>query len=422
MSDYYGILTTAGAAVCAQSVETGLEANISTFVIGDGNGSVPQPNAAQTELVNTVFTGQLNSLSRDKINPAILIAEAVLPASIGPFWIREMGIKTTDGTLVAVCSLPPQYKVATEEGASGTMVIKMNVIFTEGANVTLIVDDTAVLATRSYVDQAVSDEMAAHIAAEDPHPQYILETDADAKYLQISENLSEINEGGIDAQTSARMNIGITGEMLQGHFLKRTLIKYSGTFTPDEKARFLKVKIFGGGGAGGKAGAVYTDAHVSIATGGAGGAVSEVYRTTTGDSISVIVGAGGINGTGGGYSAFGADKAYGGNGGSSADTKPMSSAPIIKKSSPTPPNTSTGMIINTPATPPDDIVFFSTAAIFGGNGGASLFDSGGRLTSSFTPRTGYLGSGGSGAVNYSTTDAAYGGNGGDGMIIVEEYM
>lgn len=41
MSDYYGILTTAGAAVCAQSVETGLAANISTFVIGDGNGSVP---------------------------------------------------------------------------------------------------------------------------------------------------------------------------------------------------------------------------------------------------------------------------------------------------------------------------------------------------------------------------------------------
>jgi len=236
MSDYYGILTTAGAAVCAQSVETGLEANISTFVIGDGNGSVPQPNAAQTELVNTVFTGQLNSLSRDKINPAILIAEAVLPASIGPFWIREMGIKTTDGTLVAVCSLPPQYKVATEEGASGTMVIKMNVIFTEGANVTLIVDDTAVLATRSYVDQAVSDEMAAHLAAEDPHPQYILETDADAKYLQIDENLAEIAAAGEAAQKASLTNLGITDEMLQGHFLKRTLIKYSGTFTPDEKA------------------------------------------------------------------------------------------------------------------------------------------------------------------------------------------
>ena len=157
MSDYYGILTTAGAAVCAQSIETGLAAKITTFVIGDGNGSVPQPKASQTELVHTVDTGPLNSLAPDKTNPSILIAEVVLPASSGPYWIREMGIKTEDGTLVAVCSLPPQYKVSTEEGAAGTMVLKMNIIFTEGANVTLIVDDTAVLATRQYVDDAIDE-------------------------------------------------------------------------------------------------------------------------------------------------------------------------------------------------------------------------------------------------------------------------
>ncbi|WMY72718.1 phage tail protein [Buttiauxella selenatireducens] len=215
MSEFYGILTTVGAAVCAQSIETGLEAKITTFVIGDGHGDVPRPDATQTELVNTVFTGQLNSLSQDKTNPSILIAEAVLPAAIGPFWIREMGIKTADGTLVAVCSMPPQYKVATEEGASGTMVIRMNVIFTEGAKVTLIVDDSTVLATRNYVDQKVSEEMAAHLEDDDPHFQYLKEEEADEKYLQIAQNLAEIKAAGEQAIAQAKDNLLIPQDIAQ---------------------------------------------------------------------------------------------------------------------------------------------------------------------------------------------------------------
>ncbi|KFC09028.1 phage tail fiber protein [Trabulsiella guamensis ATCC 49490] len=169
MSEFYGILTAAGAAACAHSVETGQPLNINTVVIGDGNGTTPQPVPEQTDLVNTVYTGQLNSLTQDSSNPSVLVAEVVLPAEVGPFWCRELGLKADDGTLIAVCSLPPQYKVVAAEGAAGTMVFSVSIIFSDGANVTLTVDDSAILATKGYIDMA----LAEHIADPDAHPQYV---------------------------------------------------------------------------------------------------------------------------------------------------------------------------------------------------------------------------------------------------------
>lgn len=164
-----GTLTAAGAAMFAESVESGLEAGITQFVIGDGNGTVPMPTPEQTDLVHEVFRGQLNSLRRDENNPAILIAEAVLLADAGPFWIREMGLVTRDGTLIAVCGLPPQYKIVTSEGSAGTMVIEMRIIVSEQANVTLIINESTVMASIEYVNK----KLAEHIANPTAHPQYL---------------------------------------------------------------------------------------------------------------------------------------------------------------------------------------------------------------------------------------------------------
>ncbi len=483
MSDFYGILTTAGAAVCAQSIETGLDANITTFSIGDGNGSIPQPNAAQTELVNPVFTGPLNSLMRDRLNPAILIAEAVLPAASGPFWIREMGIKTADGVLVAVCSLPPQYKVATEQGASGTMVIRMNVIFTEGANVTLLVDDSAVLATRNYVDQSVEDGMAAHLAEDDPHPQYakkdaisdaleLHEQEADGKYLQIGKNFAEIYAAGANARTAAKANleipkditdgikkhtteadpheqyletdkllseiaakgktaqrnarsgIGVTDDMFYGRFIKRTIFTASGTWMMDVNTRVVRVQAQAAGGGGGIAPAVESTSYASLATGGVGGEYAEQWqvRNNDGSPFSVIVGAGGEADSQGGVTRAPFLRQIAGGPPGKSVSFPISGAPR-KPALPWP---STGYAteddyLSCPGGLPDDIIFFSKTITAGGKGGDSMLGAGGALGSTSSAMNGIQGGGGAGAVNLSTASAANGGRGGDGVVIIDEY-
>jgi phage-related tail fiber protein len=208
MDEYTGILTTAGAAIFADAVATGNAAQITNFVIGDGNGDSPAPDKAQTALVNQVYTGQLNRLSRSKTNPAVITAEAVLSADAGPFWMREMGLVASDGTLVAVTALPPQYKIKTSSGSAASMVITMDIIVSEEANVTLLIDESVVLATREYVQEYVEEQignidgqasreyvdeaMSAHESAENPHPQYLPVEDTVAGVTQVPTSIDGV--------------------------------------------------------------------------------------------------------------------------------------------------------------------------------------------------------------------------------------
>lgn len=155
MDNFAGILTKKGTDIVADSVADGTPANVSTFVIGDGNGNVPVVDASQTSLVNEVYRGPLNSFSRDSKNPGVITAEAVVPADAGPFWMREFGIVTDDGTLFAVTALPPQYKISGNTGSTAEMTVTMKIVVSEQANVTLIVDANTVMATKAYVDNAV---------------------------------------------------------------------------------------------------------------------------------------------------------------------------------------------------------------------------------------------------------------------------
>ncbi|WP_186366957.1 phage tail-collar fiber domain-containing protein, partial [Yersinia aleksiciae] len=71
------------------------------------------------------------------------------------------------------------YKPQLQEGSGRTQTIRVILIVSSTAAVTLKIDPSVVLATRKYVDdkvievKAYADElMAAHLAAVDPHSQY----------------------------------------------------------------------------------------------------------------------------------------------------------------------------------------------------------------------------------------------------------
>ena len=89
---YYAIVTSFGAAKFAEMVSNGQQLVLQDFAVGDGNGSVYDPVAAQTTLRRETYRGIINSLIVDPNNDKQVIAECLVPENSGGWYIRELGI------------------------------------------------------------------------------------------------------------------------------------------------------------------------------------------------------------------------------------------------------------------------------------------------------------------------------------------
>ncbi|MCE8023669.1 phage tail protein [Billgrantia aerodenitrificans] len=157
-STFGGFLTDIGEAKQANANALGIPWKLTHMLIGDANGTDPVPEHDQTQLINQRHRAAINQLSVDSDNPAILIAEVVLPPNVGGWWIRELGLEDEDGDFVAVANCPPSYKPLLAQGSGRNQVVRMHLVLSNTANVQLKIDPSVVLATRKYVD----DQRKAH--------------------------------------------------------------------------------------------------------------------------------------------------------------------------------------------------------------------------------------------------------------------
>ncbi|SCC31369.1 Phage-related tail fibre protein [Kosakonia oryzendophytica] len=177
---YFAILTNLGAAKLANATALGRQLKLTQMAVGDANGALPTPDAAQTALINQKRIAPLNTLTLDPGNASQIIAEQVIPETEGGFWIREIGLYDDEGSLVAVANCPETYKPQMQEGSGRTQIVRMLLAVSSPSSVTLTIDPAVVLATRKYVDdkvievKAYTDSLLAnHLAAANPHPQYV---------------------------------------------------------------------------------------------------------------------------------------------------------------------------------------------------------------------------------------------------------
>lgn len=168
---YYTLLTTVGAAAWVNAQVGGAVVPIGYLAIGDGNGAAVVPVETMLTLVHEVHRLPITSVSADVENPNWLIFEAVIPAEIGGWTIREIGLigGAANDKLLAVGNFPTTYKPVLAEGAAKDLVIRMIVQVSNAAVVQLTVDPSVVVAT----NQAISNAVAAHEAKANPHAQYI---------------------------------------------------------------------------------------------------------------------------------------------------------------------------------------------------------------------------------------------------------
>ncbi|WP_394501102.1 phage tail protein [Serratia marcescens] len=156
MSKYKAIITTAGAAKIAAASAGGTQLKIVSMAVGDGNGTLPTPNPAQTKLVNEKYRAALNGLTIDKALKNHILAEMIIPANVGGFWLREMGLYDEAGTLIAVSNMAESYKPKLEEGSGRTQTLRMILIVSSTEAIQVIAGGDTVLATKDYVTDAIT--------------------------------------------------------------------------------------------------------------------------------------------------------------------------------------------------------------------------------------------------------------------------
>ncbi|TLU69598.1 phage tail protein [Enterobacter sp. MF024] len=188
---YFALLTNVGAAKLANATALGVQLEITQMAVGDGNGVLPTPDPAQTSLVHELRRASINTLTNDPVNTNQIIVEQVIPEDAGGWWIREIGLYDGDGDMLAVANCAETYKPLLQEGSGRVQVVRIILIVSSTQAITLKIDPSVVLATRQYVDDRdiqvkgyVDQQIASHIAAIDPHQQYLLETDID-KYIPV---------------------------------------------------------------------------------------------------------------------------------------------------------------------------------------------------------------------------------------------
>lgn len=148
---YKTIHTTYGLQRMAQAEATGVPINLTHMAVGDGNGNPVTPAESQTALVRETFRAAINRVYQDPSQPAKFTAEFVIPATVGGFTMREVGVFDNAGGLFAVGNLPATYKPNISEGAYSDTVVRMEFLVTNASVVTIQIDPNVAMASQAWV-------------------------------------------------------------------------------------------------------------------------------------------------------------------------------------------------------------------------------------------------------------------------------
>ncbi|MBC3207930.1 phage tail protein [Pseudomonas sp. SWRI111] len=198
-SQFFAILTNVGMAKQANADALGIPWLITQMGVGDANPNGltdppnPVPSVTQTKLLNEWRRKPLNQLKIDPVNPAVIIAEQIIPADEGGKWIREIGLYDADGDLVAVANCAPSFKPLLSQGSGRTQIVRMNFIVTSTGNIQLKIDPAIVLASRAYVDAAILEVLP--------------KNKAEGQYTRVKVNDRGVFVSGDNPETLAGMGI-----------------------------------------------------------------------------------------------------------------------------------------------------------------------------------------------------------------------
>lgn len=136
--------------------------NITTFQVGDGNGAYYEPTESQTALKNTKYTGTFIAGTQSQIiaNSSAtneVLYKCFIPADVGGFTIRELGLFDKEGDLILICKLPAQDKFALASGLYQPLTFTPKIIYTNPTTSAVLTPTSQIVPTTSEVITMISE-------------------------------------------------------------------------------------------------------------------------------------------------------------------------------------------------------------------------------------------------------------------------
>ena len=220
---YVAMLTDVGAAQLASAAATGTPLNWTHMAVGDGNGVTPIPSKLQTALIHENLRLPLNRLTARADRPG-MVAELILPSNVGGWWVREVGLYDSAGRLVAVANYPATFKPTQAQGTGRTQGIRMQLLVSSTADITLINDPTLVTPTLEVVRDEILKGTAGYASRLKTSRKIALMGDATGEAQFDGSNNATLNmaliNSGVTAGTYGKVKVNAKGLVIEGKALE----------------------------------------------------------------------------------------------------------------------------------------------------------------------------------------------------------
>ena len=148
---YGSVVTTAGKQRIILAAADGTKVDVTRFAVGDANGSAYEPSSSMTALRNVCYEGVINDFKIDPSDANTLVVQCSVPADVGGFTIREIGVYTADGVLFALSNVPDIAKTIEVEGAVSDFIFNLYIAVSDASVVNVTVDPSLTFATNQDV-------------------------------------------------------------------------------------------------------------------------------------------------------------------------------------------------------------------------------------------------------------------------------
>lgn len=220
---YVAMLTDVGAAQLANAAATGTPLSFTHMAVGDGDGVTPIPSKLQTALIHENLRLPLNRLTARTDRP-VIVAELILPSNVGGWWVREVGLYDSAGRLVAVANYPATFKPTQAQGTGRTQGIRLQILVSSTANITLIDDPTLVAATLATVREEILRGTAGSASRLKTSRKIALMGDATGEAQFDGSNNATIDvalaNSGVTAGTYGKVTVNAKGLVIEGKALE----------------------------------------------------------------------------------------------------------------------------------------------------------------------------------------------------------
>ena len=183
---YFTVLTDVGKQKLVEAIANETALDFTEMAVGDSNGTSYDPTPDMTALKHETYRATISSVSIDEVDRNIMIFQLVVPSSSGGYYIREAGLFSSDGSLIAIARTAEQYKPQLSEGAGASIDINMRIAISSEAQIYINVPESDSYATQNYVKE----EFKKHKAEENPHAQYVILDTYNAEIDELEQALA----------------------------------------------------------------------------------------------------------------------------------------------------------------------------------------------------------------------------------------